>query len=47
MVSSNLLEDKVKSIIALEMNELVINSRDIFPYSNIWVKEESVFSNNF
>ena len=28
------------------MSELVIISRDGFPYSNVWVKEESVFSNN-
>ena len=28
------------------MNELVMISKDEFPYSNVWVKEESVISNN-
>ena len=29
-----------------KMSELVMISKDGFPYSNVWVKEESVISNN-
>ena len=44
--SSDLLVDKIKSIVALKMRELVVISRYGFPYSKVWVKEESVISNN-
>ena len=44
--SSNLLVDKINSIEAFKTSELVMISRDVFPYSNFWVKEESVFSSN-
>ena len=44
--SSNLLVDKIKSKVVFNMSELVMISKDGFPYSNIWVKEESVISNN-
>ena len=44
--SSNLLVDKIKSIVAFKMSELVMISKDGFPYNNVWVKEESVISNN-
>ena len=35
-----------KSIVAFTMSELVMISKDGFPYRNVWVKEESVISNN-
>ena len=38
--------DKIKSIAAFKMSELIMISKDGFPYSNVWVKEESVISNN-
>ena len=44
--SSNLLVGKIKSRVAFKMSELVMTSKDGFPYSNAWVKEESVISNN-
>ena len=31
---------------AFKMSELVMISKDGFPYSNVWVKEDSVISNN-
>ena len=34
------------SIVAFEKSELVMLSKDGFPYSNVLVKEESVISNN-
>ena len=37
---------KIKSIVAFKMSELVMISKDGFPYNNVWVKEESVISNN-
>ena len=37
---------KIKSIVAFTMSELVIISKDGFPYRNTWVKEESVISSN-
>ena len=36
-----------KSIIAFKMSELVMISKDAFPYSKVWRKEESVISNYF
>ena len=45
MASSNFLVDKIKPIVAFRMNELVLISRDVFPYKSVCVKEESVFSN--
>ena len=36
--------DKIKSIVAFKMSELVMISKDGFPYSKVWVKEESVIS---
>ena len=38
--------DKIKSIVAFKISELVMISKDGFPYSNILVKKESVISNN-
>ena len=38
--------NKIKSIVAFEKSELVMLSKDGFPYSNVLVKEESVISNN-
>ena len=38
--------DKIKSTVAFKMSELIMISKDGFPYSNVWVKEESVISNN-
>ena len=40
--------DKIKSVVVFKMNkgELVIISEDGFRYSNVWVKEKSVISNN-
>ena len=38
--------NKIKSIVASEKSELVMLSKDGFPYSNVLVKEESVISNN-
>ena len=40
------LLDKIKSIVAFKMSELGMISKDGFPYSNVWVKEEWVISNN-
>ena len=42
-VSSKLLVEK---IVTFKMNVLVLISRDEFPHSSVWVKEESLFSNN-
>ena len=36
----------MKSIVPFKMSELVMKPKDGFPYSNVWVKEESVLSNN-
>ena len=38
--------NKIKSIVAFEKSELVMLSKDGFPYSNVLVNEESVISNN-
>ena len=38
--------EKAKSIVAFKMSELVMTSKGGLPYSNVWVKEESVISNN-
>ena len=38
--------DKIKSIVTFKISELVIISKDGFPYSNVLVKEEWVASNN-
>ena len=35
MASSNLLVDKIKSIVAFKMSELVIISKDGFPYNYV------------
>ena len=44
--SSNLLVDKIKSIVAFKFRELVMVSKNGFPYSNVWVKEESIISDD-
>ena len=41
MASSNFLVDKIKPIVAFRMNELVLISRDVFPYRSVCVKEYS------
>ena len=38
--------DKIKSIVAFKTSELVMISKDGFPYNNVCVNEESVISNN-
>ena len=38
--------NKIKSIVVFKISELVIIARDGFPYSNVWVKEPSAFSND-
>ena len=38
--------DKIKSIVAFKMSELVVITRDGCPYSNVWVEEELVISND-
>ena len=45
MASSNLLVNKINSIVVFRMSELVLISIDTFPYRSLWVKEELVFSN--
>ena len=35
MASSDLLKDKMKSIVAFKMSELVLISKDGFPYNNV------------
>ena len=39
MASSNLLVEKIKSIVAFKMSKLVMISKDGFPYSYVWVEE--------
>ena len=43
---SKFLVDKTRSIVVFNTSELVMTSRDGFPYNNVRVKEETVFSNN-
>ena len=38
--------NKLKSIVAFKMSELVMISKDGFPYSNVGAKEESVIFDN-
>ena len=41
-----LKKDLIKLIVAFNMSELEMTSKDGFPYSNVWVKKESGISNN-
>ena len=43
IASSNLLVDKIKSIVASKMSELVMISEDGFPYSNVELKKSGNF----
>ena len=46
MTFPNILVDKIKSIVAFKMSELVLISRDEFAYDSVLREKESVFSND-